>query len=301
MGCNEIIIKFGAEITCKDHIMKKFILSFCLTAIFATFATMGNARSYVAPSDTVKVNPQILVAPSDTIAVKPQACSVSSDTFIVNPHTYVETFDTNSLGWTEFIYTFRYNSAVIKDGVMTLKSSGIHENASIIMTALTGQESQVGEVTSFETHCYAPLEVRLPFEVVSNVKIDKLAGDRACGFILNYRDSGNFYLFTLTDEMVKFSRFENGCMQGSIMQSVKWPKKKKVTQQWKLVSEGDVLSFNVDGKEIMKVRYMPVYFSGIGFYTFGEQKLVIDDVTFTQLVPNQEQKSQIEKIVPVLE
>ena len=34
--------------------------------------------------------------------------------------------------------------------------------------------------------------------------------------------------------------------------------------------------------EILKVKYMPLAFSGIGFYTFGKQTLVVEDMTFTQ-------------------
>ena len=66
------------------------------------------------------------------------------------------------------------------------------------------------------------------------------------------------------------------------MQGVKWADKKKLDQEWKLKSDGDVLSFYVDGMEILKVKYMPLDFSGIGFYTFGKQTLVVEDMTFTQ-------------------
>lgn len=34
--------------------------------------------------------------------------------------------------------------------------------------------------------------------------------------------------------------------------------------------------------EILKVKYMPLDFAGIGFYTIGKQTLVVEDVTFTQ-------------------
>ena len=34
--------------------------------------------------------------------------------------------------------------------------------------------------------------------------------------------------------------------------------------------------------EILKVKYMTLDFSGIGFYTFGKQTLVVEDMTFTQ-------------------
>ena len=142
--------------------------------------------------------------------------------------------------------------------------------------------AQVGENTMFETHCYAPLNVKKPFEVLANVKIDKLGTDKTCGFIFNYRDFGNFYAFTFNDEMVNFLRFVDNKMVGIISQGVKWPKNKKINQEWKLVSDGATIMFYVDGMEILKVRYMPLDFTGIGFYTYGKQTLIVYDVTFTQ-------------------
>ncbi len=70
---------------------------------------------------------------------------------------------------------------------------------------------------------------------------------------------------------------------GGIHQGVKWGNTKKLNQQWKLVSDGDVLSFFVDDMEILKVKYMPLDYAGVGFYTFGKQKLVVDDIEFIQL------------------
>ena len=58
-------------------------------------------------------------------------------------------------------------------------------------------------------------------------------------------------------------------------------KQKKLDQEWKLVSDGDVLSF-VDGMMILKVKYMPLDYTGFGFYTFGKQTLIVEDMTFTQ-------------------
>lgn len=62
-----------------------------------------------------------------------------------------------------------------------------------------------------------------------------------------------------------------------------WESKKKLEQQWKLICDGGTLSFYVDDMDILKVKYMPLDFSGIGFYTFGKQTLIVDDITFTQL------------------
>lgn len=195
---------------------------------------------------------------------------------------FVDTFDANSLGWTECAFESNKGMAVIDKGVLTIKSKGENKAAGAVLTALSGVATKVGENTFFETHCYAPLDVRKPFEVLANVKIDKLASDRLCGFVFNYKDGGNFYCFTFNDEMVNFTRYVDNRVVGTITQGVKWPNKKKLQQEWKLICDGDVLSFFVDGMEILKVRYMPLDYTGIGFYTFGKQTLIVDDMTFTQ-------------------
>lgn len=195
----------------------------------------------------------------------------------LNAQTFKEEFEGNSLGWTESAGESEDGTAIIDKGVMTIKSKGENKAAS----AFWG--FKVGETTMFETHCYAPLNVKKPFEVIANVKIGKLDSDKLCGFIFNYRDFGNFYAFTFNEEKVNFTRFEDNKCVGMISQGVKWQKKKKVNQEWKLVSDGSTLSFYVDGMEILKVRYMPLDYTGVGFYTIGEQTLIVDDVTFTQL------------------
>jgi len=42
------------------------------------------------------------------------------------------------------------------------------------------------------------------------------------------------------------------------------------------------LSFFVDELPIMNIHYMPLDYNGFGYYTWGKQKLVVDDVEFIQ-------------------
>lgn len=114
---------------------------------------------------------------------------------------FVDTFDANSLGWTECAFESNKGSAVIDNGVMTIKSKGENKAAGVALSALSGTNVKVGQNTFFETHCYAPIDVKKPFEVTANIKIDKLANDRVCGFVFNYKDGGNFYCFNFNDEM----------------------------------------------------------------------------------------------------
>ena len=83
--------------------------------------------------------------------------------------------------------------------------------------------------------------------------------------------------------MVRFERRVDGIVVGAIQQGVKWKDKKKVDQEWELISDGQVLTFIVDGVQILKVRYMPLDYTGFGYYTFGKQELQVDDVEFIQL------------------
>lgn len=200
-----------------------------------------------------------------------------------NSQTFKETFDANSLEWTECAFESNSGSAIIDGGKMTIISKGENKGLGIALTALSGVSTKVGENTFFETHCYAPLDVQKPFKIRTHVNIEKLSTDRIAGLVFNYKDGGNFYCFTFNDEMVRFTRYVDNVIVGSIQQGVIWKDKKKVDQEWELSSDGQMLSFIVDGMPILKVRYMPLEYSGFGYYTFGKQELIVDDVEFIQL------------------
>lgn len=193
-----------------------------------------------------------------------------------NAQSIKETFDANSLEWTESSYESDNGSAIIDKGVLTVKSKGIKKG----LTVLLG--TQVGSNTFFETHCYAPLDIIKPFKIRTHVNISKLNFDQMVGLIFNYKDYGTFYCFAFNEEQINFLRYENNVLVGGINQGIKWKDKKKVDQEWELESDGDILRFSVDGLEILKVRYMPLNYTGVGFYTFGKQTLVVDDIEFIQ-------------------
>ena len=204
------------------------------------------------------------------------AAMLSVSSTFVSAQSFKDTFDSNSLEWTECAYENNSGKAIIDKGFLNIESKG--ENKAL--GAFIGE--QVGQNTSFKTHCYAPIDVMKPFKVRTNVTIQKLAVDRITGLIFNYKDDGNFYTFTFNNEMVSFLRFENYALVGKIEQGIKWAKKSKLDQQWELVSDGNELTFFVDGMQVIKVKYMPLSYSGIGFYTFGKQELKVDDIEFIQ-------------------
>lgn len=209
-------------------------------------------------------------------------CMVAAIGLTANAQSFVETFDANSLGWTESAGESNAGTAVIDKGVMTIKSKG--DSKFMRFAANMNGNAKGLENTAFETHCYAPLDVKKPFEIIANVKMDNLDLERQAGLIFNYRDFGNYYAFVFNKQSVSFLRFVDNRCVGSITQDIKWGKaeKGKQHQVWKLISDNDELQFFVNDMEIMKVRYMPLDFTGIGFYTIGKQTLIVDDVTFTQ-------------------
>lgn len=203
---------------------------------------------------------------------------------------YVETFDSNSLEWTECAYKNAVGTAVIDKGVMTVKSKGDMKalGATIsVLAAANGQKAETGatalrENTFFETHCYAPIDVQKPFVITSKVNIKQLAEDRLVGLVFNYRDGGNFYCFSFNNSFVKFVRYENNEVVGEVMQGLRTKKKFRTDMVWVLESDGSQLTFKVDDAPIMKIRYMPLQYSGFGYYTYGNQELVVDEVEFNQ-------------------
>lgn len=203
-------------------------------------------------------------------------------TFSVNAQSYKETFDSNSLEWTECAYKNSVGTAIIDKGVMTVSSKGEKKGLSALVSATSGVATRVGQNTFFETHCYAPIDVMKPFEIQAKVNIKQLADDRLAGLVFNYKDGGNFYCFSFNDEFVKFIRYENNEVVGDIMQGIQWKGKRKTDMLWTLVNDGQTLSFKIDGATILNIRYMPLSYSGFGFYTFGNQDLIVDEVTFIQ-------------------
>lgn len=189
-------------------------------------------------------------------------------TFSVNAQSYKETFDSNSLEWTECAYKNGVGTAIIDKGVMTVSSKGEKKGLSALVSATSGVATRVGQNTFFETHCYAPIDVMKPFEIQAKVNIKQLADDRLAGLVFNYKDGGNFYCFSFNDEFVKFIRYENNEVVGDIMQGIQWKGKRKTDMLWTLVNDGQTLSFKIDGATILNIRYMPLSYSGFGFYTF---------------------------------
>ncbi len=207
---------------------------------------------------------------------------IFSATVSVNAQGYKETFDSNSLEWTECAYKNGIGTAIIDKGVMSIKSKGDKKGLSAVLSAATGTSVKAGENTFFETHCYAPIDVLKPFEIRAKVNIKQLASDRLVGLVFNYRDGGNFYAFSFNDDFIKFTRYEENMIVGDIMQEIKWNGKRKSDMDWALISDGQTLIFKVDGVSMLTIRYMPLQYSGFGFYTFGNQELEVDEVEFIQ-------------------
>lgn len=127
---------------------------------------------------------------------------------------FTETFDANSLEWTESSGESSAGSAIIDKGVMTIKSKG-DSKFTRFMANMNGDAKGFAN-TAFETHCYAPLDVKKPFEIVANVKMDNLDMERQAGIIFNYRDFGNYYAFVFNKQSVTFMRFVDNRCVGSI-------------------------------------------------------------------------------------
>ena len=186
-----------------------------------------------------------------------------------------ETFDSNSLNWNECATESNYGKSVIDKGVLTITSKG----ESKFWAAMRGEKAGG---TYFTCFCYAPLNVKRSFKINTNVTIGRLDDDKLVGLIFNYKDNGTFYAFVFNDLDVSFFRYVDNELVGWITQSVKWKKTWKAQQNWRLESDGSTISFFVDELPIMNIHYMPLEYNGFGYYTWGKQKLIVDDVEFVQ-------------------
>lgn len=183
-------------------------------------------------------------------------------TMMANANVIVDDFSANIYGWNEGEINGDIGTIAIINGQLDIKSK--HEEVAL------------------KTHCYAPINVEKDFRVTAHVLIDKLKDEKQVGFIFNYRDDGNFYCFSFNEYAVSFRRFENNQEVGSYHQGIKWKKNKKLEQEWTLVKEADELAFMVDDQEIIRIRYMPLSYCGIGFYTISKQKLTVKKIEYNQ-------------------
>lgn len=191
----------------------------------------------------------------------------------VNAQSYKETFDSNSLQWTECAFNNDEGKSYIEEGAMHLMSYS---------KTRVGMYSFYKTYTFFETHCYAPIDPVKPFEIISNVEVKSITKENEVGVVFNYRDVGNFYSFSFNKESITFTRYEDNEVVGYIRNGIKWGKRWNASMQWKLVYDGDQIIFEIDGARIMTIRYMPLSYSGFGYYSYGNQSLTIQDVEFIQ-------------------
>lgn len=203
-------------------------------------------------------------------------CAMIMSLSDANAQSVKETFDSNALNWNECATESDAGTSVIDKGVLTMTSNGINK----FWSAMAG--TQVGENTYFTCFCYAPLNIQHSFKVRTNVTIGKLDDGKLAGLIFNYKDDGTFYAFVFDEVTVRFLRYVDNKLVGSISQSIKWGKTKKIKQEWELESDNSTLTFTVNGLQIMKIRYMPLEYTGFGYYIYGKQKLIVDDVEFIQ-------------------
>lgn len=203
------------------------------------------------------------------------AASVILCSTTISAQSIKETFDSNSLNWNECATESDFGTSIIDKGVLTITSKG----ESKFWAAMAGREAWA---TYFTCFCYAPLNIKRAFTINTNVTIGKLEDDKLVGLIFNYKDNGTFYAFVFNDLEVKFFRYVDNKLVGWISQSVKWKKTRKAQQNWRLESDGSIISFYVDELPIMSIRYMPLDYNGFGYYTWGKQKLTVDDVEFVQ-------------------
>ena len=187
---------------------------------------------------------------------------VAALAFSAKANVIVDDFSANLYAW---------NEGEIGDNIGTIQ----------IINGQLNIQSKHDEV-ALKTHCYAPINVERDFRITAHVVIDKLKDDKQVGLIFNYRDDGNFYCFSFNEYAVSFLRFENNREVGSFHQGIKWKKKKKLEQEWTLVKDADELAFLVDGQEIIRIRYMPLAYCGVGFYTISKQKLTVNKIEFEQ-------------------
>lgn len=189
-------------------------------------------------------------------------------TLNANAQTRTENFDTNSLGWTEV--STKKAQAVIKDGVMALKSKGGFR--------FWGKATP----SEVETHCYSGLDVTKDFEIKCTAKAKKISKRGYVGVLLDYDDDGNYLLFAFDKKNAYLIHQKDGRMNGKMSNTMKFKKKKNAPLNLTIKNDNQKLIFFVNDMKILERRYLPLESDGFGFYSLGKQQVEFDEVKFIQ-------------------
>ena len=193
----------------------------------------------------------------------------------ISAQQFVENFDSNSLEWTECTFDNPDNiKSVIANGVITLQSE-------VCTDIWTGKVSYEPAIST----CYAPLDVKKPFKIITHFRYKN--DDTPCGILFNLKDEGTYYAIVIVEEdkKVYFQRWEDNELVGSFTQGFSYPKLKK-GQFYELILEsvGETLALTMQDIPVFKLRYIPTLsYAGFGFLTRGNQEMTIDDVIFEQI------------------
>ena len=172
----------------------------------------------------------------------------------------IEEFEGNSLNWQEYASSRR--EAVIKEGVLHLKSSG---------------------ELIFAT-CTAPIDFTEPFKVTATVKNLKLnSDDKGLAIIFNYSDNFNCDVFYISEETVKYVKLSEEKRARFRDSDFKLNKKLK-EHQIVLQYRNRKAELIIDDVQCLEVSYVTMNYNGFGFGVYGnDQEASIEKVEFRQM------------------
>jgi len=184
-----------------------------------------------------------------------------------------ENFESNSMGWSECTFDNKENIKMFIDkGVLTIHSE---RNTNI----------WAGTVTySFaESSCYVPLNMMKPFKIITHFRYTN--DEALCGIMFNEKDNGTYYALAFDEDNKKvyFQRVVDNNIVGGHTQGFPFPKLRK--GEWYelvIIYDGQTIEAILQDIPVFSLRYMPLEYAGFGFFTRGEQEMIVDDIEFIQ-------------------
>lgn len=183
----------------------------------------------------------------------------------------IEDFETNHLGWTET--TSDEGEAVIRDGVLHL--SGKKRDH----FDFYGYKSKGSQMIS---SCYPGIDVSKNFEVRAKIVAKTVNEKDSFGVIFNYLDDYNYNVLVIDRKTAVLLRIEKNEIIGYRVTDLKATSRRNAEYNLKIKSTYQDLEFYNNDVQVLRVRHLPMQYSGFGIYINGLQTIDVEEVEFIQ-------------------
>ena len=130
--------------------------------------------------------------------------------------------------------------------------------------------------------CYPGIDVSKNFEVRAKIVAKTVNEKDSFGVIFNYLDDYNYNVLVIDRKTAVLLRIEKNEIIGYRVTDLKATSRRNAEYNLKIKSTYQDLEFYNNDVQVLRVRHLPMQYSGFGIYINGLQTIDVEEVEFIQ-------------------